>query len=440
MHNLALCLRNKGYKVTGSDDEIFEPAASNLAKYGLLPEKTGWFPEKIHKGLDAVILGMHARADNPELLKATEAGVSIYSFPAYVYEQIKDKKRVVIAGSHGKTTITSMILHVLKTLEKDFDYLVGSKIKGFDLMVKLTHEAPVAILEGDEYLSSALDKTPKFLSYKPHIALVSGIAWDHINVFPTFDEYVDQFRKFITSIEKEGTLIYNEEDEIVKQLAAESRADVRKLPYRTPNFEIINNRTVLKSDGNSFPLEIIGRHNLQNLEGARLVCEGIGIPKQVFLQSIQNFTGASKRLELVFRNYDSVIYKDFAHSPSKLKATLNAVKEQFPQRKLVACMELHTYSSLNPEFLKQYEGTMDQADVAVVYYNRHTLELKKMSGITPEIVKASFNNRNLKVFTDKASLLEFLRSLTWKQTNLLMMSSGNFDGLDWEELGTWLIG
>lgn len=434
MHNLALCLRQKNYNVSGSDDEIFEPAASNLANAGLLPPQMGWFPEKITPELNAVILGMHAKEDNPELLKAKELGIPIYSFPAYTYEQIKNKKRVVIAGSHGKTTITSMVLHVLKAIAKDFDYLVGSRIQGFDLMVKLTNEAKIAVLEGDEYLSSTQERIPKFLFYKPHIALISGIAWDHINVFPTFEEYVHQFRLFIATIEKGGTLIYNEDDRVLRKLVEEFGKDLKKIPYSTPRYDIDNDTTSFIFQGKEYPLQIFGKHNLQNLEGARLVCNQLGVPNDLFIKAIQTFTGASKRLETVYKNNGTALFKDFAHSPSKLKATVEAVKEQFQERQLVACIELHTFSSLNPSFLKEYDESMDAADVPIVYYNQHTLQMKRMPDLSPEQVKAAFGKDNIIVITEKEKLLELLQSLNWKNANLLMMSSGSFDGLDWEVL------
>ena len=434
MHNLALCLRQKNCNVSGSDDEIFEPAASALAQQGLLPENAGWFPEKITTDLDAVILGMHAKEDNPELLKAKELGIPIYSFPAFVYQQVKDKKRIVVAGSHGKTSITAMILHVLKNNDKDFDYLVGSRIQDFDMLVSLTDKASIAVLEGDEYLSSSLEKVPKFLFYKPHVAIISGIAWDHINVFPTFDEYVDQFRQFITTIEKNGVLIYNEEDNILKKLAEEADKSVKKIPYHTPRYDIEDNKTILHFDKREYPLKIFGRHNLQNLEAARLACNQIGVPNEIFIKAILSFTGAAKRLETVFRDESSALFKDFAHSPSKLKATIGAVKEQYPERRLVACMELHTYSSLNPDFLNEYKGCMDDADIPIVYYNHHTLQLKRLADISPGQVKDAFDNEHLLVFTDRDRLLEHLKSLEWKDANLLMMSSGNFDGLNWTEL------
>ncbi len=434
MHNLALCLRNKHYNVSGSDDEIFEPAATRLGQQGLLPEKFGWFPEKIHSELNAVILGMHAKADNPELLRAKELGVPVFSFPAYVYEQLKNKKRIVVGGSHGKTSITAMMLHVLNSTDKKFDYLVGSKIDGFELMVKMTDEATVAVLEGDEYLSSALERLPKFHFYKPHIAILSGIAWDHVNVFPTFENYVEQFRKFIQTIEPGGVLIYNEEDEILKKLAGEANQSIKKVPYQTPDYEIRDSITYLKHNKREYPLVVFGKHNLLNLEAARLACHQIGIPGELFVKSIQTFSGAAKRLETIFKNESSALFKDFAHSPSKLKATINAVKEQFSERNLIACMELHTFSSLNQQFLEEYKNSMDEADLPVLFYSRHALEMKRLPDLSPEIVKQSFGNENLRVFTDKKELLDFLLSCDLKNSNLLMMSSGNFDGMDWEEL------
>jgi len=434
MHNLALCLRHKNYNVTGSDDEIFEPAASNLAREGLLPEQMGWFPEKITPALDAVILGMHAKEDNPELLRAKELGIPIYSFPAYVFEQVKNKKRIVIAGSHGKTTITSMILYTLKNMGKEFDYLVGSRIQDFDRMVSLTDKAPVAVLEGDEYLASSLEKIPKFLFFKPHVAVLSGIAWDHINVFPSIEEYIEQFRKFIATIEKGGVLIYNETDDLVRKIAEEADKTVKKIPYRTPRYEIENGKTILYFDKREYPLKIFGRHNLQNLEAARLACNEVGVPNELFIKTLQSFKGAAKRLETVFKTESSAFFRDFAHSPSKLKATISAVKEQYPGRKLVACMELHTYSSLNPAFLTEYKGCMDEADVPIVYYNQHTLHLKRLPDLHPEQVVAAFGNERLVVFTERDKLMEHLQSLDLRRVNLLMMSSGNFDGLDWESL------
>lgn len=439
MHNLALCLRQKKYNVTGSDDEIFEPAASRLAQYGLLPEKTGWFPEKITPSLDAVILGMHAREDNPELLRAKELALPVYSFPAYVFEQVKNKKRMVVAGSHGKTTITAMILHVLKQMGKEFDYLVGSHLPDFEFMVNITDTAPVAVLEGDEYLSSALEKIPKFLFYKPHVAIISGIAWDHINVFPTFDIYVDQFRQFIATVEKGGVLIYNKEDDVVKTVVEEAiaqkqHAKVKIIPYATPRYEIAGGSTVLHFDKREYPLKIFGRHNLQNLEAARLACNQVGVPNELFIKAIQQFTGAARRLEALYRSGTTALFRDFAHAPSKLKATLQAVREQFPERRLVGCMELHTYSSLNPSFLMEYKGCMDAADISIVYYNHHTLQMKHLPDLSPAQVKNAFGNDRLLVITERDKLMEYLQSLDWKNASLLMMSSGNFDGLDWEKL------
>ncbi|MGZ3941472.1 MAG: UDP-N-acetylmuramate--L-alanine ligase [Bacteroidia bacterium] len=435
MHNMALAMKNKGYTVTGSDDEINEPSRSRLQKQGLLPAAMGWFPEKLDKSYDAVILGMHARVDNPELLRAQELGLKIYSYPEYMYEMTKDKIRVVVGGSHGKTTITSMILHVLKHAGKDFDYLVGAQLQGFDTMVKLTKEAPIAVFEGDEYLASPIDRRPKFHLYKPHIAIVSGIAWDHINVFPTYENYVEQFEKFIHIIEPKGSLVYCTADNELKNLVEKTKAEVTKIPYAIPQNVIENGTTFLVANGKKIPLKIFGDHNLMNLNGARLVCEKLGIKDEVFYDAIQSFTGAAKRLEPVTQPPDFVFYKDFAHSPSKLKATIEAMKKQFPDRPLIACMELHTFSSLNENFLKEYKGCMAHADDAIVYFNPHTIEHKKLKPITIPQVKEAFNDERLKVFTESKQVTDYLKAIKWKDKNLLMMTSGNFDGVDFVKLG-----
>lgn len=439
MHNLAIAMHKKGFIVTGSDDEIFEPSKSRLAKLNLLPAKEGWDVNNIHKDLDAVILGMHARIDNPELLKAQELGLKIYSYPEYIYEQTKDKIRVVVGGSHGKTTITAMILHVLHFHKIDCDYLVGAQLEGFDTMVKLTKEAKIAVIEGDEYLSSPIDRRPKFHLYKPNIAILSGIAWDHINVFPTFANYVDQFSIFVDLIEQEGSLVYCQLDEEVKKVCEKARADIQKFPYGVPEHTIKNGVTYLKVENKEIPLQIFGEHNLMNMKGAMLVCKQIGVPPEQFYEAIQSFTGAAKRLELVKKNEKTAVYKDFAHSPSKLKATTQAVKKQFTDRKLIACMELHTFSSLNEDFLKQYEGSMSLADEAIVYFNPHTIEHKKLKAITEEQVKNAFGGNNVKVYTDSKILLQDLLKMDFENKNLLMMSSGNFDGIDFKDLGERVV-
>lgn len=435
MHNLALALHAKGYEVTGSDDEIFEPSKSRLSNRGLLPENEGWFPEKITSNLDAVILGMHARTDNPELIKAQELGLKIYSYPDYIYEQTKDKKRVVIAGSHGKTTITSMIMHVLKMCGKEFDYLVGAQIEGFETMVGLSDTAPYAIIEGDEYLASPIDRRPKFHIYKPHVAIISGIAWDHINVFPTFENYVDQFKIFIQLIEPGGTLIYCNEDYHLAKLVKADKSLIKKQAYLLPDHVIQDGITSLIKDNVIYaPLKVFGNHNLLNIQGARLVCAQLGITDEEFIAAISIFKGAAKRLELVFSNEKTNIFKDFAHSPSKLLATTNAVKNQFPERKLIACMELHTFSSLNENFLGEYKNSMHLADEAYVYYNEHTIEHKKLKPITAKQVKDAFGTNNVTVINKTEDLVNVLQSKTWENSNLLMMSSGNFDGIKFEEL------
>jgi len=439
MHNLAIALHKKGVTVTGSDDEIFEPSKSRLAAHGLLPEREGWYESNIHEGIDAVILGMHAKADNPELLKATKLGLRIFSYPEYLYEQSKDRTRVVIGGSHGKTTITAMILHAAQESGVDCDYMVGAQLEGFDVMVRLSENAKFMILEGDEYLTSPIDRRPKFHLYYPDVALLSGIAWDHINVFPTFENYVSQFTKFIELISPDGTLIWCREDEELQKICPSSRKDIRLLPYSWPDYRIENGITIIRFDNKEYPLQIFGKHNLLNLSGACLVCNTMGISDRQFWSSMKRFKGASKRLERVGENKSTSIFKDFAHSPSKLMATLKAVKDQYPGQKLVACMELHTFSSLSKEFLGHYKGCMDAADIAIVYFNPHAIQLKNLPPITPEQVKEGFGNSALEVFTDSGLLRDRLLSEIWKQKNLLMMSSGNFDGINLEELAKSIL-
>ena len=437
MHNLALALFHKGFEVSGSDDAIFEPSKSRLDAFGLLPQKIGWFPEKIHKDLEAIILGMHARIDNPELIKAQELRIPIYSYPEYIYNQSTDKKRVVIGGSHGKTSITAMILHVLHHYNMDCDYMVGAKLDGFDTMVRLTAEAPVIVLEGDEYLSSPIDRRPKFHWYKPQIAILSGIAWDHINVFPTYENYVNQFRIFKNDVE--DVLFYCDDDKVLSDLCQED-STCRLEAYSVPNHYVEGGITYLIDGEDKHRLEIFGEHNLQNLNAALLVCIELGIQKSDFYKAISMFKGASKRLELVKRGESSVVYKDFAHSPSKLKATSSAMKKQFTNRALVACMELHTFSSLNKGFLKEYMGTMDTPDTAVVYFSKEAIAHKKLEDISVEQVHKAFGRQDLKIFTDSTDLQQFLKSLEWKNRNLLMMSSGNFDGIDFKRLAEDLLG
>lgn len=430
MHNLAIALKNKGFEVSGSDDAIFEPSKSRLEQKGILPEKLGWFPEKITSDIDAVILGMHAHADNPELAKAKELGLKIYSYPEFLYEQSKDKTRVVIAGSHGKTTITSMILHTLNFHQKDIDYMVGAQLEGFDCMVKTTEESDFMILEGDEYLSSPEDMRSKFLHYHPNIALISGIAWDHINVFKTFDDYTEQFKKFVESITAGGVLVYNEEDEEVVKIVENAENYFKKVPYKTPKYHIKEGKVYLETDMGEVPLSIFGGHNLLNMEGARLICQQLGIMEEEFYEAIMSFKGASKRLEKVEREDGSILYKDFAHAPSKVKATTRAFKEQFKTQKTFGFLELHTYSSLNPVFLEQYRGALDDIDEAVVFYSEEALKIKRMEAISPQMIKNKFDNQNIKVFTNAEDLHQYWASLDKTQGVFLMMSSGNFGGLD----------
>ena len=423
MHNIAIALHLKGNVVTGSDDEIFEPSKSRLRVHGLLPAKPGWYPEKIKADTDAVIVGMHARQDNPELLRALELNVRIYSFPEFLYEQTKNKKRVVIGGSHGKTTITSMIMHVLKNAGVKFDYMVGSQVEGFETMAGISDESKIAIFEGDEYLSSPIDPRPKFHLYKPHIAVISGIAWDHINVFPTFDIYCEQFRKFTDQIEPNGMLIYFENDQHVRKIVDQLRSDIEKIPYDTHSQSVENDDTFLVRNENKYKVTFFGKHNMQNISAAFRVCELLGISESDFYCAIQSFTGAKKRLQLIHQSKDSNVYLDFAHSPSKLKATIDAVKHQFPDRRLLACIELHTFSSLTKEFLQQYRNTMKQADVKVIFYDPETLRHKQLEMLDPDFIAQSFGDAQIIVFNDKNSFRSFLYSGELKGYNKLLISS-----------------
>lgn len=440
MHNLAIAISKKtNFQVTGSDDEIFEPSLSRLREHKLLPEKMGWFPERIHKGLHAVILGMHATEDNPELIRARELGLKIFSFPEYLFQQTRSKTRIVIGGSHGKTTTTAMILFVLKQLKIDADYMVGAQIEGFDNMVKLSYESRIAVFEGDEYLTSPIDRRPKFHLYKPHIAVLTGIAWDHINVFPTFENYVEQFRMFTELMEVQGRLIYFDGDDNLNNIAQKLRRDIVPFPYNTPEYEVRNGITYLITKKGDVPLKFFGEHNLQNMNAARLACRQIGVTDEQFYSAITDFPGASNRLQKIAETTSSVAYKDFAHSPSKLKATVRAVKHQYPDRRLVACMELHTFSSLTEDFLPQYADSMTEADVAFVYYNPEVIQHKRLKEIQPEQVKLAFGGKNLNVYTDSQALQLKLRELNYDNSVLLLMTSGNFSGVNLIEFANELL-
>ena len=434
MHNLALALADKKYQITGSDDVIFEPSKSRLQSNGLLPEEFGWFPNKIHTGLDAVILGMHAKPDNPELLKAQELGIKIYSYPEFLYEQSKHKTRVVIGGSHGKTTITSMILHVLNYHGVEVDFMVGAQLEGFDRMVHLTEENDFMVLEGDEYLSSPIDRRPKFHLYQPNIALLSGIAWDHINVFTTYENYVEQFQIYVDSIVKGGSITYNEEDTEVKKVVESSENSIRKLAYQTPDYTVEDGVTLLTTPEGPMPIEVFGKHNLNNLAGAKWICQNMGVDEDDFYEAISTFKGASKRLEKIAENKTSIAFKDFAHSPSKVRATTQAVKEQYPNRKLLACLELHTYSSLNATFLQEYEGALNAADEAVVFYSPDAIKIKRLDAVSEEQIAKAFQRNDLKIFTDPKAFKTYLVGQKYVNTSLVLMSSGNYGGLVFNEI------
>ena len=436
MHNLAMALQAKGYQITGSDDTVFEPSKSRLEAKDLLPNEFGWFPEKITKGLDAVVLGMHAKADNPELLKAQELGVKIYSYPEFLYEQSKNKTRVVIGGSHGKTTVTSMILHVMHYHEREVDYMVGAQLDGFDTMVHLTDDNDFIVLEGDEYLSSPIDRRPKFHLYKPNIALLTGIAWDHINVFPTMENYIEQFETFLTCMSNAAIMVYNEEDSVVKKVVEESDKHMKRYPYHLPKHEIIDGQTYLETNEGLMPIEIFGNHNLSNLAGAKWICQHMGVDEEAFYEAIATFKGASKRLEKIAESKNRVAYKDFAHSPSKVQATTSAVAKQYNSRKTIACLELHTYSSLNAEFLSEYNGALDTADEAIVFYSPSAVAIKKLEEISEQQIFDAFKRKDLKVFTNPNDFKTYLFNLNLDNSVLLLMSSGNYGGLDFDEIKT----
>ncbi len=432
MHQLAIALKKKGYQVTGSDDEIFEPAKSNLHAEGILPQQIGWMPQKINSSIDAVILGMHAKEDNPELLQAKTLGLPIYSFPEYIFKESVDKTRIVVGGSHGKTTTTSMIMHVLRHAKKDFDYLVGAKLPGFAQSVNITN-APLIVAEGDEYPASAIEKRPKFHFLFPHIAVITGIAWDHINVFPTFENYLEQFIIFINKIEKNGLLIYNETDMVLKKLVEENkRTDITYQPYDILHHTIADGKTEVEVDGVTTTLKVFGNHNLLNLHAAWLVCKKLNVGAKIFAEAISSFTGAAKRLELLAENNATVFYRDFAHAPSKVKATIEAVKAQFPHKKFFAVLELHTYSSLNEAFMNEYNGVMSAADEAVVFYSKHALEIKRLPALPVEKVTEGFNRKGLHVFNEKVQLEAWLESNDYKNAVVVFMSSGNYDGFNTE--------
>lgn len=437
MHQLAIALRHKGYTVSGSDDEIFEPARTNLANAGILPDTIGWDPGRITADLDAVILGMHARADNPELLRAQELGLKIYSFPEYIYQESRDKTRIAIGGSHGKTTITSMVMHVLQQCKLQFDYLVGAKLEGFIQSVNIT-DAPLIVCEADEYPASALERRPKFHFLHPQVSVLSGIAWDHINVFPTFENYLEQFAIFLRTMEPGGKLIYNYTDETLRDLVAKEGGHLECIPYEVPEYTIHNGITRVRFGNASTDLLVFGEHNLLNIHAALHVCRTLGIGDIDFLAAIASFKGAAKRMELIVKNEESAIYRDFAHAPSKVKATIQALRQQYPDRKLIAVLELHTYSSLNADFMVQYEGALDPADIAAVFYSGHALEIKRMPYLEPEVIKKGFARKDLTILTARTALDRFLEKQDLHHSNLLMMSSGDYEGMNFGELKKYL--
>ncbi len=433
MHQLALSLQRAGHTVTGSDDDIADPAKSNLEAAGLLPAELGWHPGRIHAGLDAVVLGMHAKELNPELIRAQELGLAVYSFPEYVYQVSKEKQRVVVAGSHGKTTITSMIMHVLKEAGADFDYLVGARVPGFEASVKLSDTAPLIVLEGDEYPASAVERRPKIHFYHPHISVLSGIAWDHVNVFPTYENYVEQFAIYLRGMEPGAILIYNAEDAEVARVVEAHGAHLQRIPYGAPAYRYDDGTAVLSTPTGDLPLQLFGRHNLINAEAARLTCNALGVDDEEFYRAISTFTGAARRLEKVAETERVIAFRDFAHAPSKLRATLSAVREAYPSRRLIAVFELHTYSSLSEGFLAQYAGAVDPADEATVYFSRHALHIKGLPLLEESAIRAAFARPDLHVATESTALENLLKAALDAASDpvcLLLMSSGTFGNMD----------
>ena len=440
MHSLAIALKNNGHEISGSDDSIFDPSLTQLQKAGICPDQLGWFPEKINTNLDAVILGMHAKKDNPELLAVQKMGLPLFSYPEFIAHYARNKTRVVVAGSHGKTTISAMVLHVLNYHQKSVDYMIGAQLEGYENSVFLSQDNEFILLEGDEYLSSPIDSKPKFHHYKPQIALISGIAWDHVNVFKTASDYNVQFQIFIDSITPGGVLVFNEQDELLREMVLASQNTIRKEPYSTLEFTVSSGTTYLETDEGAIPLGVFGKHNLSNLSGAKWICQLIGIDEDDFYQAIGSFRGASKRLERLVTGKSSCLFKDFAHAPSKVRATTQAVKEQFKESKLVACLELHTYSSLDPSFLVHYQNSLEYADQAIVFYDHEALKIKNRAPISTQEITEAFGRTDLTVFTHPLDLKQFLLNQDYDKTVLLMMSSGNYGGLNWEELKEKLSG
>jgi len=439
MHNLALALKKMGMRISGSDDEIYEPAAGKL-KSGGIEANIGWQPEKMDASIDLVVLGMHAKADNPELAKAKSLKLPIVSFPDFIRRWSANQQRIVIGGSHGKSSITALAMHVLNQLNKKFDYLIGAEVEGFSLTVSLS-DAPIIIIEGDEYLASKLDPVAKFLKYDHHIGLISGIAWDHKNVFPSFEDYTQQFEQFADKTPKAGSIIYNEKDLLAKKIGEKEREDVRKVPYGVHDAVIKNGVTYLKTkDYGEVKISVFGDHNLENIGAVLALVKLLGIEEKAFYQAVQTFTGAKKRLEIVKQQGNDKLFKDYAHSPSKLEATTTALKKQFADSKVVVAYELHTFSSLNKEFIKEYKNTLSKADEAFIFINPHNIKNSHTDDLTTTEIQEAFNNTELTLFTDKHKLVEAMKKAKTTEKNIFaLLSSGNFDGLDIEEVSHKLI-
>ncbi|MEL6192889.1 MAG: Mur ligase family protein [Bacteroidota bacterium] len=437
MHSLAIALARQGHTVSGSDDKVYDPAKSKLEAEGLLPEEMGWQSERITDDLDVVILGMHAFSDNPELLKAQELGLTIYSFPEFMYAYSKQKQRMVIAGSYGKSSVTSMIMHVLKHIGKKFDYMVGAQVPGFEQSVSLSEDAPLIVMEGDEYLSSRIDPQPKFLHYKPHILILTGISWDHINVFPSLEEYHEQFNKLLATQEKASSVIYAKDDKVLKKMVEKNLEDEvhYPIPFSTPKYKVKDGTFTLSIQKEKTSLEVIGEHNMRNMAAAWEACRLVGVELNDFLDAVSSFQGANSRLQTISSSSSSIVYKDYAHAPAKVEATVKAVREQYPSKNLIACLELHTFSSLTKSFLPQYKGSLDPADGKLVYINPETVKAKRLEAISEAELQQAFGSSDITLLEKKEDILPALKGKTSGDDVILMMSSGTFSGLDLKEIG-----
>lgn len=430
--SLAIQLKLLGHNVTGHDDEIYEPSKSALAQHGLLPQHEWWDADSVTSDIDMIVLGMHASADNPELLRAKELGLMIKSYPEVIYEFSKNKMRVVIAGSHGKTTTTSMVMHVLKHNGISFDWVVGGIVPGFDTMVSLDDNHKIIIIEWDEYPDGKINMTAKMLLYKHNIGILNGIAWDHITTYPTFDSYLLPFQTFVDQTPTDGFLGYYQDDQEVTNIMEHTDTQAQTVWYTVHPHIIRDGITYLQTPQWEVKLSIFWAHNCINISAAKLVCNQLDLSDEQFYAAIWSFTGAGNRLQLIHQDDAKhlTILRDFAHSPSKLTATINAVKTQYPDRTIIGLFELHTFASLSASFLPEYKWSFDAADIACVYYDDHTFQIKRMTPLTKEVVINGFGRSDLVVQDSANDLQAWYDNLDLTNSVVVLMSSGNFGGVE----------